>query len=61
MAQWVQDLASSLLQLGSLLWRGFDPWPGNFHMPQAWPKKKRIKTRFTFWEKCDENETTNKL
>ena len=19
--------------LGSLLWLGFDPWPGNFHMP----------------------------
>ena len=22
----------------SLLWLGFDPWPGNFCMLQAWPK-----------------------
>ena len=28
MAQWVKDLVLSLL------WLGFDPWPGNFHMPQ---------------------------
>ena len=21
--------------------RGFNPWPGKFHMPQAWPKKER--------------------
>ena len=34
MAQWVKELAL-LQQLGSLLWRGFDPWPGNFHVPQA--------------------------
>ena len=20
-------------------WQGFDPWPGNFHMPQTQPKK----------------------
>ena len=26
----------------SLLWLRFDPWPGNFHMPWAWPKKKVI-------------------
>ena len=24
----------------SLLWLGFNPWPWNFHMPWAWPKKK---------------------
>ena len=23
----------------SLLWCRFDPWLGNFFMPQAWPKK----------------------
>ena len=23
----------------SLLWLRFDPWPRNFHMPQAWPKR----------------------
>ena len=31
----------SLLWLGSLLWRRFDPWPGNFHMPQVQPKGKK--------------------
>ena len=25
-----------------LLWHGFDPWPGNFCMLQAWQKKKKI-------------------
>ena len=25
----------------SLLWPGCSSWPGNFHMPQAWPKKKK--------------------
>ena len=42
-AQWVRDLALSpqwLLRL--LLWRGFDPWPGNFHMGTAKKKKKSI-------------------
>ena len=33
MAQWVKDLVLSLL------WRRFDPWPRNFHMSRAWPKK----------------------
>ena len=32
MEQQVKDLVLSLLQLGSLLWPGFDPWPGNFYM-----------------------------
>ena len=27
MAQQIEDLASSLPQLGVLLWRGFEPWP----------------------------------
>ena len=27
-AQWVKDPALSVQQLGSLLWLGFDPWPG---------------------------------
>ena len=36
-AQWVKDLALSLL------WYGFDPWPGNFLMLWAWPKKKKKK------------------
>ena len=29
----VKDLASSLL------WRRFDPWPGNFHVPWVWGEK----------------------
>ena len=39
----IKDPALSLLWLGSLLWRGFSPWPGNFCMMQAWctPQKKR--------------------
>ena len=43
MVQWVKDPALSLLWLGSMLWLGFDPWPGNLHMPWAWPKKKKKK------------------
>ena len=39
-AQWVKELALSLLCLGSLLWHRFDPWPGNFCMSWARPKKK---------------------
>ena len=35
MARWVKDLALSLQQLQGLLWRGFDPLPGNLHMPRA--------------------------
>ena len=33
------DPALSLQQL----WRGFDPWPGNFYVPQEQPKKKKKK------------------
>ena len=39
-AQQVKDLALSLLQLGALLWYGFDPWPGNVYMPQVQPINK---------------------
>ena len=34
-----KDPALSVQHFWSLLWRGFDPWPGNFHMLQAWPKQ----------------------
>ena len=37
-AQGIKDLVLSLLWLGYLLWRRFDPWPGNFFMLQGWPK-----------------------
>ena len=45
MALWVKDL--TLLQLchGWQLQLGFDPWPGNFDMPQMWPKKKEKKKK----------------
>ena len=36
-AQQVKDLVISLL------WQGFNPQPGNFRMPQEWPKKKKKK------------------
>ena len=46
MAQWVRDPSLSLLlQLRSLLWHWFDPWPRNFHRLRAQPKKKKKKKR----------------
>ena len=40
--QWVKNPVLSLLWLESLLWHGFHSWPGNFHMPWAWPKNIEI-------------------
>ena len=40
MAQWVKDLALSLL------WYGFSPWPQGTSTCQAWPKKKKKKFLF---------------
>ena len=40
MAQWIKDLALSLLWLKSLLWRWFSPWPWKFFVGVA--RKKRI-------------------
>ena len=39
--QQVKDPALSLQWFGLLLWHRFDPWLENFHMPRAWPKKKK--------------------
>lgn len=39
---WVKDPVLSLLQLGSLLWCRFHPWPRNY-VQRAWPKKKKKK------------------
>lgn len=39
MVHQVKDLAVSLLWL-RLLWLGFRPWPWNFHLLWAQPKKK---------------------
>ena len=44
-AQQVRNPALSLLQLGLLLWCGFDPWPRNFHMPWVQPKTERENDR----------------
>ena len=45
MGQQVKDPALSLPWLGPLLRSGFDPWPGNIHVPQAQPKKKEGKRK----------------
>ena len=37
----VKSLVLLLLWLRSLLWLGFDPWPGNFCGPRAQPGRKR--------------------
>ena len=44
--QWVKAPVLSLLWLWLLLWRGFDPWPRNFHLLQAClspAKRKKIR------------------
>ena len=38
---WVKDPVLPQQWLRLLLWHGFDPWPWNFHMRQAWPKKEK--------------------
>ena len=54
MAQWVKDPALSLLWLRLPLQRGFDPWPGNFHMLQVWWKKGKEKKE----RERDNNDTS---
>ena len=43
--QWVKDPALLLQRLGLLLWRRFDPWPGNFHMLCVGVAKKSKQTK----------------
>ena len=49
----VKNPPLSPLWLKSLLWPGFNPWPGNFRMPWAQPKKKgstlKKKSEFPLW------------
>ena len=45
MAQWVKDLALSLLWFRLLLWCQFDSWPRNFHMLWTQLKKKKKKKK----------------
>ena len=51
--QWVKDPALSWLQLRSLslLWCGYSPSPGNFHIPEVQPKRKKnlLKKSIYFW------------
>ena len=47
-AQWVKDLVLSQLWLRSLPWCRFDPWPRNFHVPQAPPRKEIHALQQTF-------------
>lgn len=49
MSQWVKNLVFVLQWLESLLWRGFSPWPRNFHMLGAWPKKANVYVAFTIY------------
>ena len=41
MVQWVKDLVLSLQQPKSLPRLEFNPWPRNFCVSWAWPKKKK--------------------
>lgn len=43
--QGVKDPELSLQQLGLPVWHSFDPWLGNFPMPQAPPKKEGKKKK----------------
>ena len=45
--------ALSLQQLRLLLWCGFSPWLGNFHMLRVWPKSKKqlLNNQVFFWSK----------
>lgn len=54
LAQWLKDPAWSLLRLGLLQWRGFDPGPGDFHMLGARSEKMGM---FIYMEKNDWEET----
>ena len=50
LAQGVKDPALLLLSLWLQLWHGFSPWPGNFHMLQGGPKRKKERKKLTLGE-----------
>lgn len=54
MPQEVKDLALSMWHLGLLLWRRFNPWPGNLHMLWLLPKKKKEKMKI--WKSTRKSE-----
>ena len=45
MVQRGKDPVLLLQRLKLLLWRGFSPWPGNFHMLWAWQGRKERERR----------------
>ena len=48
MEQWVKDPVLSLQRLGSLLWCGFNPWPGKFHISWAHTARGKKKKKSNF-------------
>ena len=40
-AWWIKDPVLLQLWYRLQMWLRFHPWPGNFHMPCLWPKKKK--------------------
>ena len=49
--KWVKDPTS--WGIGLLVWHGFLPWPGKFHMPWARQKKKKKKDLNYFYHYCN--------
>ena len=45
MVQWVRDLVVVIVAARLLLWCGFNPWLGNFHMLWVRPEKKKKKKK----------------
>ena len=41
--QWIKDPVWPQLWHKSQMRLRFNPWPGNFHMPQVWPKEEKKK------------------
>uniref|UniRef100_A0A8C3WV33 Large ribosomal subunit protein eL31 n=1 Tax=Catagonus wagneri TaxID=51154 RepID=A0A8C3WV33_9CETA len=39
-AVWAKGIRNWVNELASLRWLGFNPWPGNFHMPWVRPENK---------------------
>lgn len=64
MAQWVKGQILSLLWLQLLLWSKFDPWPRNFYMPRARPRKWTLREREggpPFYCRCTRGSELTKL
>ena len=51
----VKDPGLLLLCLGSLLWQGFDPWPWNFCILWAQPKREKKTPRWYYLKVRERN------